>query len=67
MEGFKNRIKNLFEEQEQLRQHYKNLNIIINNYTNTNKFSKTSNVLDDVNKQFSVMVYTFIIILYIGI
>ncbi|ORX48927.1 hypothetical protein BCR36DRAFT_354014 [Piromyces finnis] len=56
VEGFKNRIKNLFDEQEQLRQHYKKLNILINNYKNTNKFSKTSNVLDDINRQYSIMV-----------
>jgi len=56
MDGFKNRIKNLFEEQEQLREHFKKLNIIINNYKDTLRFSNTSHILDTLDKMYSVVV-----------
>ncbi|ORX86502.1 hypothetical protein BCR32DRAFT_289932, partial [Anaeromyces robustus] len=55
-DAFKNRIKNLFEEQEQLKEHYKNLNEIIDNYISSNKFSKTSNILDTINNMYSVII-----------
>jgi len=67
MDGFKNRIKNLFEEQEQLREHFKKLNIIINNYNDSNKFSNTNQILDTINKLYAVVVRIMLLffILYI--
>jgi hypothetical protein len=56
MDGFKNRVKNLFDEQEQLRSHYRKLNEIISNYINGNRFSKTNILLDNINKMYSIMV-----------
>ena len=67
MDGFKNRVKNLFDEQEQLRSHYRKLNEIISNYINGNRFSKTNILLDNINKMYSIMVMYNIYIIKIKI